>query len=108
MAIKTRITPFLWFDDKAEEAVAFYTSIFENSRVIRTVGAASVAADSFDRTAHEPAPAMAAAICVVLVLIVGVLPWPVIEVSDAAAASVMQTTPAPNAGDREPSVVRRR
>jgi predicted 3-demethylubiquinone-9 3-methyltransferase (glyoxalase superfamily) len=37
MAIKTRITPFLWFDDNAEEAVTFYTSIFENSRVIRTV-----------------------------------------------------------------------
>jgi predicted 3-demethylubiquinone-9 3-methyltransferase (glyoxalase superfamily) len=37
MSIKTRITPFLWFDDEAEEAVAFYTSIFENSRVIRTV-----------------------------------------------------------------------
>ena len=29
-----RITPFLWFDDKAEEAVTFYTSIFKNSRVV--------------------------------------------------------------------------
>ena len=29
-----RITPFLWFDNQAEEAVAFYTSIFENSKVI--------------------------------------------------------------------------
>lgn len=28
-----RITPFLWFDDKAEEAAAFYTSIFKNSKV---------------------------------------------------------------------------
>ncbi|MBV8810241.1 MAG: VOC family protein [Acidobacteriaceae bacterium] len=28
-----KITPFLWFDHQAEEAVAFYTSIFENSRV---------------------------------------------------------------------------
>ena len=28
-----RITPFLWFDDQAEEAVAFYVSTFENSRV---------------------------------------------------------------------------
>lgn len=36
MAIKTRITPFLWFDDQAEQAVAFYTAIFEESRVIRT------------------------------------------------------------------------
>jgi predicted 3-demethylubiquinone-9 3-methyltransferase (glyoxalase superfamily) len=31
-----RITPFLWFDDQAEEAVAFYTSIFDNSRVVTT------------------------------------------------------------------------
>jgi predicted 3-demethylubiquinone-9 3-methyltransferase (glyoxalase superfamily) len=28
-----RITPFLWFDDKAEEAVNFYVSIFKNSRI---------------------------------------------------------------------------
>jgi predicted 3-demethylubiquinone-9 3-methyltransferase (glyoxalase superfamily) len=27
------ITPFLWFDDQAEEAAKFYTSIFKNSRV---------------------------------------------------------------------------
>ena len=27
-----RITPFLWFDNDAEEAVAFYLSIFKNSR----------------------------------------------------------------------------
>ncbi|HTW83941.1 MAG TPA: VOC family protein [Candidatus Sulfotelmatobacter sp.] len=27
------ITPFLWFDDRAEEAVAFYTSVFPNSGV---------------------------------------------------------------------------
>jgi hypothetical protein len=25
-----RITPFLWFDDKAEEAANFYVSIFKN------------------------------------------------------------------------------
>src|SRR5216117_2572013 len=31
-AIQT-ITPFLWFDDQAEEAVNFYVSIFKNSRV---------------------------------------------------------------------------
>ena len=29
-----KITPFLWFDDKAEEAVKFYTSIFKNSKII--------------------------------------------------------------------------
>lgn len=28
-----KITPFFWFDDKAEEAVDFYTSIFKNSKV---------------------------------------------------------------------------
>ena len=28
-----KITPFLWFDDQAEEAVKFYTSIFRNSRI---------------------------------------------------------------------------
>src|SRR6266446_4001923 len=28
-----RITPFLWFDGKAEEAVNFYTSIFKNSKI---------------------------------------------------------------------------
>ena len=27
-----RITPFLWFDNNAEEAVEFYLSIFKNSR----------------------------------------------------------------------------
>ena len=28
-----KITPFLWFDNNAEEAIKFYTSIFKNSRV---------------------------------------------------------------------------
>jgi predicted 3-demethylubiquinone-9 3-methyltransferase (glyoxalase superfamily) len=28
-----KITPFLWFDDKAEEAANFYVSIFKNSKV---------------------------------------------------------------------------
>ena len=31
--ITQRITPFLWFDDQAEEAVGFYVSIFQNSRI---------------------------------------------------------------------------
>ena len=30
-----KITPFLWFDDQAEEAVDFYLSIFPNSRVLQ-------------------------------------------------------------------------
>ena len=29
-----KITPFLWFDDNAEEAINFYTSIFKNSKII--------------------------------------------------------------------------
>ena len=29
-----KITPFLWFDNQAEEAVNFYTSIFNNSKVV--------------------------------------------------------------------------
>jgi predicted 3-demethylubiquinone-9 3-methyltransferase (glyoxalase superfamily) len=28
-----KITPFLWFGDKAEEAANFYTSIFKNSKI---------------------------------------------------------------------------
>jgi predicted 3-demethylubiquinone-9 3-methyltransferase (glyoxalase superfamily) len=28
-----KITPFLWFDDKAEEAANFYVSIFKNSKI---------------------------------------------------------------------------
>jgi predicted 3-demethylubiquinone-9 3-methyltransferase (glyoxalase superfamily) len=30
-----KITPFLWFDDQAEEAVKVYTSIFKNSKTGR-------------------------------------------------------------------------
>src|SRR5690348_9733597 len=29
-----KITPFLWFEDKAEEAARFYTSIFKNSKIL--------------------------------------------------------------------------
>ena len=29
-----KVTPFLWFDDNAEEAVNFYVSIFENAKVL--------------------------------------------------------------------------
>ena len=31
-----KITPCLWFDDNAEEAVKFYTSIFKNSKITKT------------------------------------------------------------------------
>jgi len=29
----SKIKPFLWFDDQAEEAAKFYTSVFRNSRM---------------------------------------------------------------------------
>jgi predicted 3-demethylubiquinone-9 3-methyltransferase (glyoxalase superfamily) len=32
-----KITPFLWFDHQAEEAVGFYTSIFPNSKIVKVV-----------------------------------------------------------------------
>jgi predicted 3-demethylubiquinone-9 3-methyltransferase (glyoxalase superfamily) len=35
-ATMQKITPFLWYAKEAEEAAAFYTSIFPNSRVTRT------------------------------------------------------------------------
>jgi predicted 3-demethylubiquinone-9 3-methyltransferase (glyoxalase superfamily) len=30
-----KITPFLWFDGKAEEAMNFYVSIFKNSKLVK-------------------------------------------------------------------------
>lgn len=31
-----RITPFFWFDNQAEEAVGYYTTVFANSRIVTT------------------------------------------------------------------------
>jgi predicted 3-demethylubiquinone-9 3-methyltransferase (glyoxalase superfamily) len=31
-----KITTFLWFDSKAEDAMKFYTSIFKNSKIVST------------------------------------------------------------------------
>lgn len=31
---KPRVTPFLWFADRAEEAVNFYTSVFNDSAIV--------------------------------------------------------------------------
>ena len=36
MAVKQKITTFLWFDKEAEEAAKLYTSVFENSRITAT------------------------------------------------------------------------
>lgn len=43
-----RITPFLWFDSNAEEAVEFYLTVFKNSRRLDAVPNAS------DNTAPRP------------------------------------------------------
>jgi predicted 3-demethylubiquinone-9 3-methyltransferase (glyoxalase superfamily) len=32
-----KITPFLWFDTQAEEAAAFYTSVFKNAKILSTI-----------------------------------------------------------------------
>jgi len=34
MSTRHKITPFLWFDKEAGDAVRFYTSIFEKSRIV--------------------------------------------------------------------------
>jgi predicted 3-demethylubiquinone-9 3-methyltransferase (glyoxalase superfamily) len=34
MLVKQRIEPCLWFDDQAEQAAAFYVSVFKNSRIV--------------------------------------------------------------------------
>jgi predicted 3-demethylubiquinone-9 3-methyltransferase (glyoxalase superfamily) len=31
-----KVTPFLWFDDQAEEAAKLYTSVFDNSEILST------------------------------------------------------------------------
>ena len=31
--VTQKITPFLWFDNQAEEAAKFYTSVFKNSKI---------------------------------------------------------------------------
>jgi predicted 3-demethylubiquinone-9 3-methyltransferase (glyoxalase superfamily) len=31
-----KITPFLWFDQNAEEAIQFYTSVFKSSKIVST------------------------------------------------------------------------
>jgi predicted 3-demethylubiquinone-9 3-methyltransferase (glyoxalase superfamily) len=33
-----KITPFLWFNDQAEEAANFYVSVFRNARVVNATG----------------------------------------------------------------------
>jgi predicted 3-demethylubiquinone-9 3-methyltransferase (glyoxalase superfamily) len=44
-----KITPFLWFDDQAEEAVNFYTSLFKNSKIGRIFRNIEEVAEKIDR-----------------------------------------------------------
>jgi predicted 3-demethylubiquinone-9 3-methyltransferase (glyoxalase superfamily) len=37
MLKSSRIKPFLWFDDQAEEAAKFYTSIFPDAEIVQVV-----------------------------------------------------------------------
>jgi predicted 3-demethylubiquinone-9 3-methyltransferase (glyoxalase superfamily) len=43
-----KITPFLWFDDQAEEAASFYVSLFEGSRVVDVTRYGEVTIVSFE------------------------------------------------------------
>src|SRR5213082_3968339 len=44
-----KITPFLWFDDHAEDAVNYYTSIFKNSKAGRILRYSERAAEKTGR-----------------------------------------------------------
>jgi predicted 3-demethylubiquinone-9 3-methyltransferase (glyoxalase superfamily) len=44
-----KITPFLWFDNQAEEAVSFYTSIFRNSKIVSIARYGEAAAEASGR-----------------------------------------------------------
>jgi len=50
-----KITPFLWFDDQAEEAAKFYTSIFKNSKIDKITRYPKEAAEKIER---EPGSVM--------------------------------------------------
>ncbi|MDP9289838.1 MAG: VOC family protein [Thermoproteota archaeon] len=41
-----KITPFLWFDNNAEEAAKYYTSIFKNSKIIDIIHYGESAAEA--------------------------------------------------------------
>lgn len=45
-----KITPFLWFDNQAEEAMNFYVSIFRNSKVLNVQRYGAEAAEASGRS----------------------------------------------------------
>jgi predicted 3-demethylubiquinone-9 3-methyltransferase (glyoxalase superfamily) len=53
-----KITPFLWFDNNAEEAVNFYTSLFDNSSI---VGITRYNEESAKASGQKPGTAMTVA-----------------------------------------------
>lgn len=46
---RQKITPFLWFDNQAEEAVSFYISIFKNSKIMSVTHYGEEGADASGR-----------------------------------------------------------
>lgn len=44
-----KITPFLWFDDKAEEAANYYVSIFRNSGIVNVTRYSEAASEASGR-----------------------------------------------------------
>lgn len=40
-----KLTPFLWFDDNLEQAIAFYTSVFEDSTIVKVSRTGDAATD---------------------------------------------------------------
>ena len=44
-----KISPFLWFDDKAEDAAKFYVGIFKNSKILKTTRYGDEAAEKTGR-----------------------------------------------------------
>lgn len=44
-----KVTPFLWFDDKAEEAANYYVSVFKNARIEKVVRYNKAAASATGR-----------------------------------------------------------
>ena len=51
MAITRHITPCLWFDNQAEEAAAYYTGIFPNSRITKVTHYGSAGFEVHKRSA---------------------------------------------------------
>lgn len=55
---KQKITPFLWFDDQAEAAARFYTSIFKRSKILNVARYNKAAAEA---TGRKPGSVMTVA-----------------------------------------------